>query len=172
MRTTFQDVKSAVPSMMRRGPASLLIVASLGAAIGLSVTLFAVASQTLGGVTRGGAIAGPLLLTAAILVWMASAEAANTMLARAINRRGRRAVRSAPGANGLRLVRQLLVEDVVLSLLVASVGLFACVWAANRVGIEARTNPAAVRSTGCGVPRPARVGPAPAPANRNPRRSV
>jgi len=76
---------------------------------------------------------GLLMLMAALLVWIACANVANVVLARATGRRRELAVRSAIGASRLRLVRQLLVEDIVLSVAGGAAGLLLCAWEVDAV---------------------------------------
>jgi putative ABC transport system permease protein len=78
-------------------------------------------------------VVGLLLMMAALLVWIACANVANVILARAMGRRRELAIRSAIGASRLRLVRQLLIEDVVLSVLAGAAGLLLCAWEVDAV---------------------------------------
>jgi hypothetical protein len=61
-------------------------------------------------------------LGAAVVLLVASADAAALFLARGVARRRELAIRSALGANRLRLVRQLLTESAVVSLVAAAAG--------------------------------------------------
>ena len=69
-----------------------------------------------------------LLALVALLLTVASASAANLLLARGVARRREIAVRLAIGASRSRLVRQMLTEALVWTLLGATVGLFVAGW--------------------------------------------
>jgi putative ABC transport system permease protein len=68
------------------------------------------------------------LVAVALLLATATANVASVQLARSTTRRREMAIRSALGAVGGRLARQLLVESVLLGLLAGFVGLLGAVW--------------------------------------------
>ena len=69
-----------------------------------------------------------LLSAATLLLVVACANLAGTLLVRGIARRREIAIRRAIGASAARIVRQLAVEGVVLSLIGAAVGLLVATW--------------------------------------------
>jgi putative ABC transport system permease protein len=90
-----------------------------------------IADELLGEARRGMVM---LLAAAALVLLVACANVANLLLARAATREGELALRTALGADRARLVRQLLVEAIVIAGIGAVVGLTACAVGRGAIG--------------------------------------
>ena len=80
-----------------------------------------------------------LLALVGLLLTIATASAANLWLARGVARRREFSLRLAIGAGRWRVVRQMLTEAFVWSILGASAGLFVASWGANALVVMMRT---------------------------------
>jgi predicted permease len=75
-----------------------------------------------------------LLALAAVLLLLACANVANLLLVRSVTRRREFAIRLSMGASRWRLVRQLMVENLVVALAGGGLALLGTIWTARTIG--------------------------------------
>jgi predicted permease len=90
-----------------------------------------------------------LLALAAVLLLLACANVANLLLVRSVSRRREFAIRLSMGASRWRLVRQLMIENLIIALTGGAVAVICTVWTAKALAafLPATTLPLAIKGS-------------------------
>ena len=95
------------------------------------ITLFPMWSSPYGANSRLSTLLPPLMAIAGVVLLLACANVANLLLVRSLGRRREIAIRLSLGASRWRLVRQLLVESLVLALAGGGIAILITIWTAG-----------------------------------------
>lgn len=153
-----QDLRFAFRTLRRTPGLTAVVLITLALGIGGTTAMFSVVDDLLllgpsysdsgGHSAVGGPVLVALFTAMGFVLLVTCVNVASLLLARASGRQSEMAIRNAIGAPRIRLVRQLMIESLVLATLSGVAGLIVALWGIEALGALFPSNLASVDTLG------------------------